>query len=104
MAQLSTLGSMSVMKRHRFHFIFAACFGVAVTLLYLLPVGLQILQKTADYINIVPVALTAYSQIFGVHQPFTKWVLFALMFLQWFAVGFGLSLLFRRWRCHDDAA
>jgi hypothetical protein len=70
----------------------------------LLPLGLQILQKTADYINIVPVALTAFSQGYGVHQPFTKWVLFALMFLQWFAVGFGLSLIFRRWRCHDDAA
>jgi hypothetical protein len=92
------------MKTYRFHFIFAACLGVAITLLYLLPLSFQIIQKTADYINFVPVALTALSQGYGVHQPFTKWVLFALMFLQWFAVGFGLSLLYRRWRCHDDAA
>jgi hypothetical protein len=95
---------MSVMKKHRFHFIFAACFGAGVTLLYLLPIGLQILQKTTDYINIVPVVLTALSQGYGVHQPFTKWVLFALMFFQWFAIGFVVSLLFRRWRCNDDAA
>jgi hypothetical protein len=83
-------------QKYRFHFIFAACFGIGVTLLYWLPVGPRILQNTADYINIVPVALTAYSQNYGLHQPFTKWVLFALMFLQWFAVGFGLSFLFRK--------
>ena len=111
--QLSTLGSMSVMKRYRFHFIVAACCGVGALLLYWLlflhypptsPAVLQVLQNTFAYINIVPLTLSAYSQNYGVHIPYCALVFVALVFVQWFVIGFVLSLLFLRWRCHHDAA
>jgi hypothetical protein len=87
--------------------MFAVCFGAGATLLCLLLLticALEVVQSGLAYANIVPVSLTAYSQVFGFRLPLTKWIFCALMFLQWFAVGFGLSLLFRRRRGHDDAA
>ena len=100
------------MKIYRFHFLFAACFGVGAILLYLLlfshypptsPAVLRILQDTFAYINIIPLELSAHSQNY-VHAKFAACLFFVGIFFQWFAVGYGLSFLFRRLRGHDGAA
>jgi len=67
------------------------------------PVGLK-LAHIAAYIDFVPMVLIGESQRFVFHIPLTRCTLLALVFVQCFTVGFGLSLLFRRWRSHDDAA
>src|SRR5450432_3023500 len=101
------------MKKCRFHFTVAACCGAGALLLYLVlflhypptsPAVLQILQNTFAYINIVPLTLSAYSQNYGFHIPYCALVFVALVFVQWFAIGFGLSFLFRKLRNHHDAA
>jgi hypothetical protein len=93
------------MKKYRFHFIFAACFGVGVVLLcWLLLFALrapEVVQSGVTYANIVPVYLSAYSQIISV--SLRGWVLLLSALFQWFAVGFVLSLLFTRFRGHDVA-
>lgn len=95
------------MKRYRFHFGIAACAGTVALLLYWVlflhcpawsPAVLQILQGTFAYINIIPLDVSAYSQCYGIHIPYTAWVFVGLVFVQWFAIGFGLSLLYRRWK------
>ena len=93
------------MKKYRFHFIFAACFGVGVVLLCSLIFVLrtpEVVQSGVTYANIVPVYLSAYSQVISV--SLRGWVLLLAALFQWFAVGFVLSLLFTRFRGHDVAA
>jgi hypothetical protein len=94
------------MKKYRFHFIFAASFGVGVMLLcWLLLFVLrapEVVQSGVTYANIVPVYLSAYSQILSV--GLRGWVLLLAALFQWFAVGFVLSLLFTRFRGYNVAA
>ncbi len=95
------------MQKYRItHFLFAALFGMGVMLFcWLVFFGpsptasskvTEILQNMVAYINIIPVELSARSQNYGIYPPITGWFLFVLIFVQWFVVGYGLSLLFRR--------
>jgi len=92
------------MQRNWFHFVFGACFGVAVTLLCLVSLRFPIFEHITGYINFVPVTLASRSQSYGVHQPLLKYVFLALVFLQWFAVGFALSCLVHRRGGRNNAA
>jgi hypothetical protein len=96
------------MQKYRFHFIFAGCFGVGVLLLCWLMFVLrasEVVQQPVAYANFIPVWLSAQSQRLYVypHAPRAWFVLLVLVFVQWFAVGFGLSFLFRGRRVHDYA-
>ena len=96
---------MSVMKTYRFHFMFAACFGAGATFLCWLLLQFctsEVVQSGVAYANIVPVYLSAYSQIISV--SLRGWVLLLAALFQWFAFGFVLSLLFTKFRGHDVAA
>ncbi len=93
------------MSKYRVHFMFAVCFGAgAIFLCWLLLrfCASEVIQSGVAYANVVPVYLSAYSQIISV--SLRGWVLLLAALFQWFAVGFVLSLLFARFRGHDVAA
>jgi hypothetical protein len=93
------------MLKYRARFLFAACFGVGVTFLCWLLLWLcasEVVQSGVGYANIVPVYLSAYSQMISV--SLRLWVLLLSALFQWFAIGFVLSLLFTRLRGRDVAA
>ena len=92
------------MQRYWFHFMFGACFGIAVTLLCLASLRFPTFEQITGYINFVPVTLASRSQSYGVHQPLLKYVFLALIFLQWFVVGCAFSALFHRRGRRNDAA
>lgn len=88
------------MTKHRSSFLFAACFGVGVTLLCWLLVALpipKVVQTVAADANVVPIFLGAESQRLYPYVPQAGWTMLALAIAQWFVVGFGLSILIRRW-------
>ena len=62
----------------------------------------EVVQSGVTYANIVPVYLSAYSQVISV--SLRGWVLLLSALFQWFAVGFVSSLLFTRFRGHNVAA
>jgi hypothetical protein len=92
------------MSKYRVHLIFGVCFGAGATFLCWLLLRfcvLEVVQSGVAYANVVPVCLSAYSQIISV--SLRGWVLLLAALFQWFAVGFVMSLLFARFRGHDDA-
>ena len=93
------------MSKYRAHIVFSACFGIGVTFLCWLLLFFctsEVVLSGVSYANFVPVYLSAYSQIISV--SLRGWVLLLAALLQWFSVGFVLSLLFTRFRGHDVAA
>src|SRR5437773_2850256 len=99
------------MRRLRFHFAFALCCGVLVTLSFWLlqshasPIHLSETQTVAvalpHFLNMVPTILSfVLSGHVYDHMGTREIIYFVLVFGQWFIVGLGLSFLYSGLRRH----
>src|SRR5215472_520282 len=98
------------MRNHRFILLFAACFGVAVTLLAWLlnspdsplQTSSSVVKTAVGLIHLIPFILA--SIISGNVHGGSDAAYFIFVWAQWFIVGFVLALLFRILRGRSEAA